>query len=183
MLRELHISNLAVIEDVTIELGEGFNCFTGQTGAGKSLVLGAFEILLGLRGGVTEMLRPGAEEARVSGVFELHDAWIARQVSQALDVPLAPGEQLLITRKFFASGRSSVSVNGQPATASMVRAIGELLFEKFGKLDPLTVRFTDLHKHVLALDGFEGKPEASNEKLLEAIQMAWYEEWQDEYGG
>ncbi len=63
------------------------------------------------------------------------------------------------------------------------REVGELLFEKFGNLDPLTVRFTDLHKHVLALDGFEGKPEASNEKLLEAIQMAWYEEWKDEYGG
>ncbi|QDU22341.1 Fe-S cluster assembly protein IscX [Urbifossiella limnaea] len=62
------------------------------------------------------------------------------------------------------------------------RDIGEQLFEKFGKLNPLTVRFTDLHKHVLALDGFEGKPEASNEKLLEAIQMAWYEEWEDEYG-
>ncbi|MFO0799316.1 MAG: Fe-S cluster assembly protein IscX [Gemmataceae bacterium] len=62
------------------------------------------------------------------------------------------------------------------------REVGERLFEKFGKLNPLTMRFTDLHKHVLALDGFEGKPEASKEKLLEAIQMAWYEEWQDEYG-
>ncbi len=62
------------------------------------------------------------------------------------------------------------------------RDIGELLFEKFGTLDPLTVRFTDLHKHVLALDGFEGKAEESNEKLLEAIQMAWYEEWQDAHG-
>lgn len=63
------------------------------------------------------------------------------------------------------------------------REIGELLFDKFGALDPLTVRFTDLHKHVLALDGFKGAPEASNEKLLEAIQMAWYEEWKDEHGG
>jgi FeS assembly protein IscX len=63
------------------------------------------------------------------------------------------------------------------------REIGELLFEKFGALNPLTVRFTDLPRHVLALDGFEGKPDASNEKLLEAIQMAWYEEWKDEQGG
>jgi len=63
------------------------------------------------------------------------------------------------------------------------REIGELLFDKFGNLDPLTVRFTDLHKHVLALDEFEGAPEASSEKLLEAIQMAWYEEWKDEHGG
>lgn len=136
MLRELHISNLAVIEDVTIELGPGLNCFTGQTGAGKSLILGAFEILLGLKSASgADMLRPGAEEARVSGVFELHDPWISRQVSQTLDLTLEPGEQLLITRKFFASGRSSISVNGQPATASMLRAIGELLVDIHGQHD------------------------------------------------
>ena len=62
------------------------------------------------------------------------------------------------------------------------RAIGEALFEQFDTLDPLTVRFTDLHKHVLNLEGCDGKPGDSNEKLLEAIQMAWYEEWKDEYG-
>ena len=62
------------------------------------------------------------------------------------------------------------------------RELGELLFEKHGSLNPLTVRFTDLRKWVLELDGFEGKPEESNEKILEAIQMAWYDEWQDEYG-
>ena len=62
------------------------------------------------------------------------------------------------------------------------REIGEALFDQFDTLDPLTVRFTDLHKHVLNLEGFEGKPDESNEKLLEAIQMAWYEEWKDEYG-
>ena len=60
--------------------------------------------------------------------------------------------------------------------------IGIALSEKFPDLDPLTVRFTDLHKWVLDLEGFEGKPNESNEKLLEAIQMAWYEEWNDEYG-
>jgi FeS assembly protein IscX len=62
------------------------------------------------------------------------------------------------------------------------REIGELMFEKHGNLNPLSVRFTDLHKWVLEIENFEGKPEDSNEKKLEAIQMAWYEEWQDEYG-
>jgi FeS assembly protein IscX len=62
------------------------------------------------------------------------------------------------------------------------REIGEMLFEQYDTLDPLTVRFTDLHKWVLNLDGFEGAPNASNEKILEAIQMAWYEEWKDIYG-
>ncbi len=62
------------------------------------------------------------------------------------------------------------------------REIGEALFERYDTLDPLTVRFTDLHKWVLDVEGFEGTPEGSGEKLLEAIQKAWYEEWKDEYG-
>jgi len=53
------------------------------------------------------------------------------------------------------------------------------LTEKFPNLDPLTIRFTDLHERVLALDGFDDNPKASNEPKLEAIQMAWYEEWKD----
>jgi FeS assembly protein IscX len=69
-----------------------------------------------------------------------------------------------------------------PMTWHDAREIGEALFEQFDTLNPLTVRFTDLHKHVLNLEGFTGKPNESNEKLLEAIQMAWYEEWKDEYG-
>ena len=57
--------------------------------------------------------------------------------------------------------------------------IGIALFEKFPDVDPLTVRFTDLHERVMALDGFEDDPKSSNEAKLEAIQMAWYEERQD----
>ena len=62
------------------------------------------------------------------------------------------------------------------------REIGELLFERYDTLDPLKVRFTDMHKWILDLEDFEGKPEGSNEKILEAIQMVWYEEWKDVYG-
>ena len=56
------------------------------------------------------------------------------------------------------------------------REVGELLFEKYDTIDPLTVRFSDMHKWILDLEDFEGKPDQSNEKQLEAIQMAWYEE-------
>lgn len=63
------------------------------------------------------------------------------------------------------------------------RAIGELLFEKFGDLNPLTMRFTDMHKAVCELPDFADDPKKSNERILEAIQMAWYDEWQSEYGG
>jgi molecular chaperone DnaK len=62
------------------------------------------------------------------------------------------------------------------------RDIGEALFARFGGLNPLSVRFTDLHRWVLEIKGFKGKPQESNEKLLEAIQMAWFDEWRDEYG-
>ena len=60
--------------------------------------------------------------------------------------------------------------------------IGIALVEKFPQVDPLTVRFTDLRQRVLELDGFDDEAQASNEPKLEAIQMAWYEEWKDVYG-
>ncbi len=138
MLRELHISNLAVIEDAGIELAEGLNCFTGQTGAGKSLIIGAFEMLLGLRS-AGDMLRTGAEEGRVSGVFELTDPQIIERINELGDLNLNTSggetEQLLITRKLFASGRTSVSINGQPATLGMLEAIGEQLIDVHGQHD------------------------------------------------
>ncbi|MEW6209123.1 MAG: Fe-S cluster assembly protein IscX [Acidobacteriota bacterium] len=63
-----------------------------------------------------------------------------------------------------------------------VEEIGIRLLEAHPEIDPLTVRFTDLHRWVMELDGFTGEPKDSNEKKLEAIQMAWYEEWKEEHG-
>jgi FeS assembly protein IscX len=60
--------------------------------------------------------------------------------------------------------------------------VAEKLFEKYDTLDPLTVRFTDMHKWILDLEDFVGKASDSNEKKLEAIQMAWYDLWKEEYG-
>ncbi len=57
--------------------------------------------------------------------------------------------------------------------------LGLALYEKYPDVDPLSVRFTDLHHMIMGLDGFEGDPKASNEAKLEAIQMAWFEEWKD----
>ncbi|MEM1027266.1 MAG: AAA family ATPase, partial [Planctomycetota bacterium] len=134
MLRELHISNLAVIEDATVEFEPGLNVFTGQTGAGKSLVIGAFEALIGLRK-ATDMIRPGADEARISGVFEADSPALAAALTAALDQTIEPGDEMLITRKLFASGRSSLSVNGQPATAAMMRRAADLLVDIHGQHD------------------------------------------------
>ncbi|HEY8667416.1 MAG TPA: DNA repair protein RecN [Tepidisphaeraceae bacterium] len=135
MLRELHISNLAVISDVRIELAAGLNCFTGATGAGKSLVIGAIEVLLGLRN-PSEMLRPGVEEGRVSGLFEIPNAEVLRRIEQATDAPVSgDGGELLLVRRLYASGRSSVSLNGNPITLGMLKIIGEQLVDVHGQHD------------------------------------------------
>src|SRR3954463_14953749 len=135
MLRELHISNLAVISDVRIELSSGLNCFTGATGAGKSLVIGAIEVLLGMRS-PAEMLRPGADEGRVSGVFEVRNRSLLKEVERVTDVPVtADGGELLVTRRLYASGRSSVSLNGNPITLSMLKAAAEHLVDVHGQHD------------------------------------------------
>src|ERR1700755_2094230 len=111
MLRELHISNLAVISDVRIELDAGLNCFTGATGAGKSLVIGAVEVLLGLRS-PAEMLRPGVDEGRGGGVVQLRDPEAIRRIEAIADSPIGTeGGEFVLTRRLYASGRSSVSLN------------------------------------------------------------------------
>lgn len=135
MLRELHISNLAVIADARIEFDGGLNCFTGATGAGKSLVIGAIELLLGLRS-PADMLRSGAEEARVSGVFEIVDSVRLCRLDAITDLPLsADGGEILLARRIHASGRTSSSVNGNPVTLQMLKAIGELLVDIHGQHD------------------------------------------------
>ncbi|MDB5297668.1 MAG: recN [Phycisphaerales bacterium] len=135
MLRELHISNLAVISDVRIELSPGLNCFTGATGAGKSLVIGAVEVLLGLRS-PAEMLRHGADEGRVSGVFDVGDPALLARVQALTDIPvLDDGGELLLTRRLYASGRSSVSLNGNPITLGMLKQVAEFLVDVHGQHD------------------------------------------------
>jgi len=138
MLRELHISNLAIIEKVDIEFIPGLNVFTGQTGAGKSLILGALELLLGLRSGGEEaamFVRPGSAEARVSGVFEIFSREMAERLGGILDQPVSVGEPILLTRRVLASVRSSVLVNGSPVTTAMLREAGQFLVDIHGQHD------------------------------------------------
>jgi DNA repair protein RecN (Recombination protein N) len=135
MLRELHISNLAVIADVRIELDPGLNCFTGATGAGKSLVIGAVEVLLGMRS-PAEMLRPGLDEGRVSGVFEVKNGEVLRKIEELTDSPVTQdGGELLLVRRLYASGRSSATLNGNPITLGMLKQVGEALVDVHGQHD------------------------------------------------
>jgi DNA repair protein RecN (Recombination protein N) len=138
MLRELHIQNLAVIERANIEFVPGLNVFTGETGAGKSLIIGAFELLLGLRSGGRQgaaVIRAGADEARITGLFDIASPELAHELGVILDRPIPDDEPLLITRRLFATGRSSVSVNGEPATASLLREVGQRLVDIHGQYD------------------------------------------------
>jgi DNA repair protein RecN (Recombination protein N) len=138
MLRELHIQNLAVIERANIEFAPGLNVFTGETGAGKSLIIGAFELLLGLRAGGKEgaaVIRAGADEARITGLFDIATPSLANELATILDRPIPATDPLLITRRLFATGRSSVSINGEPATAGMLREAGERLVDIHGQYD------------------------------------------------
>jgi len=131
VLRTLSIQNLAVIEDVQIDLIEGLNVFTGATGAGKSLVIGALELLLGLRAS-SDMVRAGADEARVSALFEIADDDLRRELQAAIDFPF-DDNQLLIQRRVSASGGSRASLNGQPITAGMLRRLSQVLVDIHGQ--------------------------------------------------
>ncbi len=134
MLRELHISNLALIADATLELDAGLNCFTGQTGAGKSLVIGALEILLGFRS-AGDMLRHGATEGRVTGVFHLASPLLRRRLATLTDLPIEEEAEVLLVRRIFASGRTSASIGGHPISATMLKAVGETLADIHGQYD------------------------------------------------
>jgi DNA repair protein RecN (Recombination protein N) len=131
MLRELSVQNLAVIEDVRVELEPGFCAWTGETGAGKSLLLGALGLLLGERGS-TDLLRAGADELRITGRFELDDPALKGAVERVLDAPLDDGE-ILLARRLNRAGRSQAYVNDQPAAVGTLKQLGGLLVDIHGQ--------------------------------------------------
>src|SRR5436309_9577932 len=112
MLRELSVQNLALIEDVRVELEPGFCAWSGETGAGKTLLLEALGLLLGERGSA-ELLRAGTDELRVTGRFELGQAKLREEIERILDVPLSDDE-VILARRLTRAGRSYAYVNDQP---------------------------------------------------------------------
>lgn len=131
MLRELAVQNLALIEDVRVELHPGFCAWTGETGAGKSLLLGALGLLLGERGSA-ELIRTGAEELRVTGRFEMTRPEQRELAAEILQSPLEE-DDLILTRRLSRSGRSSALVNDQPVAVATLRRIGEMLVDVHGQ--------------------------------------------------
>lgn len=131
MLRELAVQNLAVIEDVRVELHPGFCAWTGETGAGKSLLLGALGLLLGERGNA-DLIRTGADELRVTGRFELTRPEQRARAAEILQTAIEE-DDLILTRRLSRSGRSSALVNDMPVAVATLKRIGEMLVDVHGQ--------------------------------------------------
>ncbi len=131
MLRELAVQNLALIEDVRVELEAGFCAWTGETGAGKTLLLEALGLLLGERGSA-ELLRAGANELRVTGRFELERPDLRLEIERLLDHALAEDE-IILARRLTRAGRSYAYVNDQPVSVALLRQVGAALVDIHGQ--------------------------------------------------
>ena len=147
VLTELHIENVAVIRRSDIAFGPGLNVLTGETGAGKSIVIDSLGAILGGRVS-REIVRTGSAQASVTAVFtpsEQSDAWLA-------DNGIEPEDELIIRRRISADGRSACRVNGEPVSAAQLRALGALLVDVHGQNDGR--RLMDEANHRRFLDGF-----------------------------
>ncbi len=158
MLSKLHIQNLAVVADVTLSFEPGLNALTGSTGAGKSLILGALNFLLGDRVGA-QVIRGGEEKAIVEGVFDVGGQVLEGAVSGGADGALR------LRREVHRNGRSYAFVDGKPATVKQVQEISQQIIEPHGQNEQLLLKFPD--NHIVYLDKF-----ARNEALLAEYQKA-----------
>ena len=152
MLRQLHIKNLAIIDEVQLEFAGGFTVLTGETGAGKSILLDALGLVLGTRADPA-LVRQGCEKAEISALFEVADTDAARRWLDEHE--LADGDEpshCLIRRVVYAEGRTRAFVNGQAVNAAPLRELGEQLVSLFGQNESQTLLKPDVQRALL--DGF-----------------------------
>ena len=134
MLRQLEIENIAVIEKASVSLHEGFHVFTGETGAGKSILIDAINAVLGGRIR-KDLVRTGAAKATVQALFDELDPQVVQSAAQ-LGYPCDPGENsLLFMREFSPDGKSSCRINGRLATAAILRQLAGKLIDIHGQHD------------------------------------------------
>jgi DNA repair protein RecN (Recombination protein N) len=126
MLRELRVRDFAIIDDLTLSFAAGLNVITGETGAGKSIILQALALLCGARGS-SELIRSNAEEASIEGLFE---CTLPQTIGDALGVD---GEEILVRRHLTASGKNRIYVNGGPTTLGLLAQLGEYLVHIYGQ--------------------------------------------------
>ncbi|HEY5647275.1 MAG TPA: DNA repair protein RecN [Pseudomonadales bacterium] len=157
MLRTLTVSNFALVDELEIQFGPGLTVITGESGAGKSILLGALGLVLGERADTTT-IRPGSDRADVSAEFDLSGSDDARRllVEQALDDPDQP-ERALVRRVVTRDGRSRAFLNGAPVTLNVLRELTAGLIDIYGQDD--NVRLADPGVQRDLLDGYGVKPE------------------------
>jgi len=167
MLKALSIKNIAVIENVNIDFSEGFNILTGETGAGKSIIIDSLNMIKGERIS-KNIIRNGEERAKVDAVFDISDelsAWLYDEFGIE-----AEGE-LLISREITADGKGNVRINGTPVLISMLKSIGEKLINIHGQHDNTSLLSPKTHIHFL--DSYGGK------EIADALEI--YKKYHFEY--
>ena len=133
MLTRLNIRNLALVDSVSIEFGGGLNVITGETGAGKSLLIGALRLLLGERADKS-MIRSGEDRCSIEAAFALADPSAVDAVLSAFDLPPCEGGELII-RRTITENSSKNLVNDSPVTLNVLKAVGDVLVDMHGPYD------------------------------------------------
>ena len=164
MLAQLFIRNIAVIEKASIDLEKGFTVLTGETGAGKSIIIDAIHAVLGERTS-KELVRTGTDSASVSALFTSLDEDTLSLLDQ-LSLPREEDGSLLIQRDIRLEGRSTCKINGAPATVSMLKQLGPRLVTIHGQHESYELLSPEVHMEYL--DSFAGL-----ESLLAEYQAAY----------
>ena len=148
MLNSLYIENIAVIEKTTIDFKSGFNVLTGETGAGKSIIIGSINALLGGRIS-KDMIRSGADTAFVSGSFTVTNKEVHSLLEQ-YGFECEDDDELILQRKLSSSGKSSCRINGRPATLSILKEITAHLVNIHGQHESYNLMSPE--KHISYID-------------------------------
>jgi DNA repair protein RecN (Recombination protein N) len=158
MLTELRIRNFAIIESLSLPLARGFNVLSGETGAGKSIIVGALGLLLGERASV-DLIRTGADRATVEGVFDVADR---PEIAVLLDERGIEAEDSLVVlkRELAAAGRTRAWVNGTTVSAAILAEVGRLLVNLHGQHEAQTLLDGDAQRRIL--DAFAGATESAS---------------------
>lgn len=166
MLAEIRVSNFALIEDLTLRLGPGLNILSGETGAGKSIVIGAINLLLGERAD-TDQIRQGEEDAFVEGIFQSAGP-LFPGVGQMLDgAGIEVGETLIVARELSRRGRSVGRVNGRAVPIAFLKELGEALVDLHGQHQHQSLLRPDYQ--LALLDSYGGEELAAAGKAVEDL--------------
>ncbi|MBP2642257.1 MAG: repair protein RecN [Firmicutes bacterium] len=138
MLKTLSVNNFALIEQATVDLGSGLNVLSGETGAGKSIIIDALDTVLGSRAYV-ESIRGGCDFFRVEAVFELENGHTVADILTDHGIPLEDGSNVIISRRLSRQGKNTILINGCHVTLNVLRQIGDLLVDMHGQHENQTL--------------------------------------------